>query len=127
MSFLRRALRPPRFPQGRYTYRGTGDFAGMALQLRVEPDGRGVMVIKANTVLHLNETATVYAYHFMQGKPENDVLKQIRRLYRVDPAKAKADYEKLIYTVRRFVQYLFLKWKKKNPSHINILRRYAWI
>jgi radical SAM protein with 4Fe4S-binding SPASM domain len=93
----------------------------MALQLRVEPDGRGVMVIKANTVLHLNETATVYAYHFMQGKPENDVLKQIRRLYRVDPAKAKADYEKLIYTVSTLARtekvcpISFLEVEKEEP------------
>ena len=121
MSFLRRALRPPRVPQGRYTYRGKGEFARMALQLRVEPDGRGVMVIKANTVLHLNETATAYAYYFMQGMPENDVVKQIRRMYRVDPAKAKADYEKLIYTISTLAQnekicpVSFLEVEKEEP------------
>jgi radical SAM protein with 4Fe4S-binding SPASM domain len=121
MSFLRRGLRPPRVPQGRYTYRGKGEFAGMALQLRVEPDGRGVMVIKANTVLHLNETATAYAYYFMQGMPENDVVKQIRRMYRVDPAKAKADYEKLIYTIstlaktEKICPVSFLEVEKEEP------------
>ena len=121
MSFLRRALRPPRVPQGRYTYRGKGEFARMALQLRVEPDGRGVMVIKANTVLHLNETACAYAYYFMQGMPENDVVKQIRCMYRVDPAKAKADYEKLIYTISTLAQnekicpVSFLEVEKEEP------------
>ena len=99
MSFLRKALRPPRVPQGRYTYRGKGEFAGMSLQLRIQPDGRGVMVINANTVLHLNETATAYTYYFMQGVPENEVLKQIRRMYRVNATKAKGDYEKLVYTI----------------------------
>jgi len=52
-------------PVGRYTYRGEGEFKGLALQLRIEQDGRGVMVIKANTVLHLNEplqpSPTTYA------------------------------------------------------------------
>jgi len=57
------------------------------------------MVINANTVLHLNETATAYAYHFMQGMPERDALKKVRRLYRVSNAKAKEDYSKLVYTI----------------------------
>ena len=71
----------------------------MALQLRIEPDGRGVMVINANTVLHLNESATVYAYFFMQGMLQADVLKNVSRIYRVGKTKAKEDFEKLVYTI----------------------------
>ena len=71
----------------------------MALQLRVEPGGKGVMVINANTVLHLNQTASTYAYFFMQGMPERDVLKKVQRIYRVRNAKAKEDYENLVYTI----------------------------
>jgi radical SAM protein with 4Fe4S-binding SPASM domain len=121
MSFLRKALRPPKVPQGRYTYRGEGEFAGMSLQLRIEPDGRGVMVINANTVLHLNETASAYAYYFMKGMPENDVLKQVRRMYRVNAAKAKADYEKLVYTIstlartEKICPVSFLEVEKEEP------------
>jgi len=121
MSFLRRALRPPKVPQGRYTYRGKDEFAGMSLQLRIQPDGRGVMVINANTVLHLNETASAYTYYFMQGMPESDVLKQIRRMYRVSAAKAKADYEKLVYTIstlartEKICPISFLEVEKEEP------------
>jgi radical SAM protein with 4Fe4S-binding SPASM domain len=121
MSFLRKALRPPAIPQGRYTYRGKDEFAGMALQLRIEPDGRGVMVINANTVLHLNETASAYAYHFMQGLPQSEVLKKIRRRYRVNKAKAKQDYEKLVYTIstlartEKICPVSFLEVEKEEP------------
>jgi radical SAM protein with 4Fe4S-binding SPASM domain len=121
MSFLRRALRPPKVPQGRYTYRGEDEFAGMALQLRIQPDGRGVMVINANTVLHLNETASAYTYYFMKGMPESDVLKQIRRIYRVNATKAKADYEKLVYTIstlartEKICPVSFLEVEKEEP------------
>jgi hypothetical protein len=73
--------------------------AGLALQLRVEPDGNGIMVINANTVLYLNETATAYAYFLMQGISEEAVLKKIRRMYRLDKKTAKKDYEKLVYTI----------------------------
>jgi radical SAM protein with 4Fe4S-binding SPASM domain len=121
MSFLRRILRPPAIPQGRYTYRGKGEFAKMSLQLRIEPDGRGVMVINANTVLHLNKTASAFAYFFMQGKPQDDVLKNIRRIYRVSAAKAKEDYEKLVYTISTLAQtekvcpVSFLEVEKEEP------------
>jgi radical SAM protein with 4Fe4S-binding SPASM domain len=121
MSFLRRILRPPAVPQGRYTYRGKGEFAKMSLQLRIEPDGRGVMLINANTVLHLNKTASAYAYFFMQGMPQNHVLKKIRRTYRVSAAKAKVDYEKLVYTISTLAQtekvcpVSFLEVEKEEP------------
>ncbi len=104
MSFLRRAFRPERIPEGRYTYRGKDQFAGLALQLRIEPGGEGVMVINAHTVLFLNETASAYAYFFMQGMPSNAVLKKIRSMYRVGEKTAKNDYEKLVYTISTLAQ-----------------------
>jgi radical SAM protein with 4Fe4S-binding SPASM domain len=104
MSFLRGVLFPPKIPNGLYAYRGTDKFAGLALQLRVEADGLGVMVINANTVLYLNETATAYAYFFMQGLHEDEVLKRIQRMYRVNAKTAKGDYEKLTYAVSTLAQ-----------------------
>jgi radical SAM protein with 4Fe4S-binding SPASM domain len=90
---------PPTIPAGRYTYRGKGPLAGLALQLRIELDGEGILVINADRVLFLNETATAYAYFFMNGFSSDEVLKKIRRAYRVDAETAKRDYEKLIYTI----------------------------
>jgi radical SAM protein with 4Fe4S-binding SPASM domain len=120
MSFLQR-IRKRQIPSGRYTYRGQGEFAGMALQLRIENDGRGVMVINANTVLHLNETASAYAYYFMQGFSQQQVLKKIRGLYHVNEAAAKQDYEKLVYTIstmaktERICPVSFLDVEKEEP------------
>ena len=120
MSLLKR-LRKPAAPAGRYTYRGSGEFAGLALQLRIEADGRGVMVINANTVLHLNETASAFAYYFMQGVPEDEVLKRIRRKYRVKHVEAKRDYEKLEYIISTLAQtekvdpVSFLQVEKEEP------------
>jgi radical SAM protein with 4Fe4S-binding SPASM domain len=121
MSFFRKILKSQTIPEGRYTYRGKGEFAGMALQLRIQQDERGVMVINANTVLHLNETATAYTYFFMQGLPESEVLKKIRRRYRVSASKAKEDYEKLIYMISTLAQtekvcpVSFLEVEKEEP------------
>ncbi len=121
MSFLRRAFRPPKVPQGRYTYRGRKKLAGLALQLRVEPNGEGILVINADRVLFLNETATTYAYYFMEGLSAEVVQKRIRRTYRVDPVTALKDYEKLVYTFSTLAQtekvcpISFLEVKSSEP------------
>jgi radical SAM protein with 4Fe4S-binding SPASM domain len=104
MSFLRKVFRPPEIPQGRYTYRGKGKFAGLALQLRVEPGDKGLLVINANTVLYLNETATAHAYFFMQGMSTDSAVKKIKRMYRVNSGTARKEHEKLIYAVSTLAQ-----------------------
>jgi sulfatase maturation enzyme AslB (radical SAM superfamily) len=115
------SLRKQGIPAGRYIYRGLGDYSKLALQLRIDDNGRGVMVINANTVLHLNETASAYAFYFMQGMPENELLKQIRRFYKVDEPTAKQDYEKLVYTIstlantEKVCPVSFLEVEKEEP------------
>ncbi|UCG45872.1 MAG: radical SAM protein [Candidatus Bathyarchaeota archaeon] len=88
-----------RIPTGLYSYRGKGKFAGLSLQLRVESSGEGLLVINANTVLHLNETATAHAYFFMQGMPTEEAVKNVKRDYRIDGATAHKDHERIIYTI----------------------------
>lgn len=104
MSFVKRIFRRPKIPQGRYTYRGEDEFRGLALQLRVEPDGNGLLVINANTVLFLNETSTAYAYFLMQGLTTDEVISEIRSIYRVKKRQASLDYDKLVYTVSTLAQ-----------------------
>jgi radical SAM protein with 4Fe4S-binding SPASM domain len=104
MSFIKRMFRRPKIPEGRYTYRGEGDFKGLALQLRVEPAGNGLLVINANTVLFLNETSTSYAYFMMQGLTTDEIISEIRNIYRVKERQARLDYDKLVYTVSTLAQ-----------------------
>ena len=104
MSLLRRILRVPEIPRGRFTYRGRGEFAGLALQLRAEPHGLGLLVINANTVLYLNETATAHAYFFMQGLSTDAAVKKIKRMFRVNAETARKEHEKLTYTISTLAQ-----------------------
>ena len=62
------------------------------------------MVINANTVLYLNETATAYGYFFMQGMPTEAVLKKVRRIYRVNAQAAKKHYEELVFAISTLAQ-----------------------
>ncbi len=121
MSFLKKVVDKPKIPFGRYMYRGEDKFKGMSLQLRIEQSGQGVMVINANTVLHLNHTAAAFAYYFMQGLQQKEVLAKIRRMYHVNTDTAKADYEKLVYTISTLAQtekidpVTFLEIEKEEP------------
>jgi radical SAM protein with 4Fe4S-binding SPASM domain len=104
LSFIRKALNRSTIPMGRYTYRGVGEFAKMALQLRVEQGGTGMLVINANTVLYLNETAAAHAYYMMQGMSAEEAVKNIRKIYRVDTDAARAEHDKLVFTVSTLAQ-----------------------
>jgi radical SAM protein with 4Fe4S-binding SPASM domain len=121
MSFLKHFGRKQQMPAGRYSYRGVDKYAGMSLQLRIEQNRQGVMVINGNNVLHLNHSATAYAYYFMQGLPEKEVIARIRRMYRVSVDKAKADYERLVFTISTLAQtqkidpVTFLEIEKEEP------------
>jgi radical SAM protein with 4Fe4S-binding SPASM domain len=120
VSFLN-GIRKLKISSGRYSYRGKDKFTGMSLQLRVEQDGQGVMVINGNAVIHLNQTATTFAYFFMQGLSRDEVLKKIRRMYRVSHEKAKDDYDKLVYAISTLAQthkvdpVSFLEIEKEEP------------
>ena len=65
------------------------------LHLRVEDDGRGLLIVNAATVLHLNQTAAEYARFLIQGADEEDVARSISRRYRVGREQARADYLQL--------------------------------
>jgi hypothetical protein len=62
------------------------------LHLRLEPDGNGVLIVNASTILHLNHTAAEYAYHLVLQTPEDKMLKEITRRYRVNRKQALQDY-----------------------------------
>jgi hypothetical protein len=61
------------------------------VHLRVEPDGRGLLIVNASTVLHLNETATAYAWHLLQGHDDEETAQWISRHFRVTRGRARRD------------------------------------
>jgi radical SAM protein with 4Fe4S-binding SPASM domain len=79
-----------------HAYERRDDAGGrVRMHLRVEPDGRGLLVINAARMLHLNQTATEYARLILEQIPTEQAVRTIRRRYRVDAATAQADYRRL--------------------------------
>lgn len=62
------------------------------LHLRMHGDGNSLLVVNAATMLHLNPTATEYAYHFMKGTSAEETAKSVAKRYRVAKAQAEQDY-----------------------------------
>ncbi len=63
------------------------------IHLRLQPDGSGVLVVNAATVLHLNPTAAEYAYHFIKGSDPQAAAKEVASRYRVPRDVALKDYQ----------------------------------
>ena len=81
-------------PAGFYTYQTPPEADEQyKLHLRIEPDGRGILIINASTVLHLNPTAVEYAYYFMHDFNQNRVVELVSKRYQVEPQQAQQDYQ----------------------------------
>ena len=102
---LRRLFKPvDPIPAGTYHYIAPPDDPrNYRLHLRVEPGGRGVLLVNAATVLHLNQTATEYAYYLIQNLPEDQVVNKINARYHVDKNTALAHYRDFVERIDTLV------------------------
>ncbi|MBE9523495.1 MAG: radical SAM protein [Chloroflexi bacterium] len=81
---------------GVYHYQAPDDAAiPYRLHLRLDPGGKGLLIVNAATVLHLNQTAAEYAYYLVQQVPEDEAARQVAKRYRVTEKEAREDFENL--------------------------------
>lgn len=79
-------------PVGIHHYQAPADAeTPLRMHLRIDPDGNGLLIINASTVLHLNQTATEFAYHLIQRTPEDEIIRLVTDRYRVTAEEAKKD------------------------------------
>ena len=91
-------------PSGTYHYQAPGsDPRNYRLHLRLEPDGRGILIINASTVLHLNITAAEFAFYLVQNLPEEQALDNIVARFRIDREQARQDYETFVERIDTLV------------------------
>lgn len=81
-------------PVGIHSYQSPAEAATpLRMHLRIEPDGTGLLIVNASTVLHLNQTAAEFAYHIIHGTPETETIRQVTDRYRVTPEEARKDLQ----------------------------------
>jgi len=104
INFLRQQItRTQPLPAGTHHYQSQPDEPAYRLHLRMLPDGAGILIVNAATVLHLNPTATEYAYHMMKGTAPEEAAKQIAKRYRVGRTTAKQDFLDFTERVRTLI------------------------
>ena len=95
---------PQAIPAGMYSYQAPAELPiRYRMHLRVEPDGTGILIVNAAIVLHLNETAVVYAYSLVQNQSEDEAIKQITRRYRVSDETARQDFRDFVERIETLV------------------------
>ena len=107
MNILERLFqRPaPKIQPGMYHYQAPPDDPrNYRLHLRIEPDLRGLLIVNASTVLHLNETAAEYAYYFIKNTPAEQVASHVASHYHVDRSQAFQDYQNLADRILTLVE-----------------------
>lgn len=99
-AFFARWLPPVKvvepLPPGIYHYQAPPEAENpYRLHLRIEADQRGVLIVNAATVLHLNSTATEHALQLVQGASLDQAARSIAARYRVGWRKARRDHQEL--------------------------------
>ena len=59
------------------------------MHLRIEPDGSGLLVVNGSTVVHLNQTAAEYAYHFILNTDAEAMSRQVAGRYGISSEQAR--------------------------------------
>jgi len=80
-------------PAGVYHKQDIQDNKPYRVHLRLKPDGSGIFILNASTILQLNPTAAEYAYHFIRGTEPEEAVRQISSRYRVSKEIAHKDYQ----------------------------------
>ena len=62
------------------------------MHLRMHGDGNSILILNAATILHLNPTATEFAYHFIKGTPADEVTQKVAKRYRAPKAQIRQDF-----------------------------------
>jgi radical SAM protein with 4Fe4S-binding SPASM domain len=61
------------------------------VHLRMDADGHGTLVVNASRVMHLNPTAALMAYLILEGKSENEIVREVGKKYRVKSGQITSD------------------------------------
>jgi hypothetical protein len=109
-------------PAGMYHYQAPADAPfPYRLHLRLDPNGEGILIVNASTVVHLNHTAAEYAYHLVQNTDEEEAVQQIARRYNVRKEIVRRDYHDLIDRLKTLIDtpdldpVSFLNFDREDP------------
>ncbi len=118
-------------PAGIYQHKSAADTAlPYRLQLRVEKDGNGILIINASTILHLNTTAVEMVYWLIQKGNPAAAADQITKRFRISHKTAKQDMDEVLSKIETLIQtedldpVTFLDMERVDPYSGNLTAPY---
>lgn len=120
---IRSFINPPKLLEpGNYRFQAPPDAPyPYRLHLRVESDGSGILIVNAATVLHLNQTATEYAYHMIHNDSTEATIKALVARYRVSEQEAAQDYQAFSERIHALIEMpdldpvMYLDFERSTP------------
>lgn len=77
---------------GLFHYRRETQEDKTRMHLRIDPDGRGLLIVNANRVVHLNPSATLMAYLHLEGKTPEEAGRAFHKKFRISAFQAQKDF-----------------------------------
>ncbi len=84
--------KPASIQSGLYHYTRENEYERSRVHLRVDEDGSGLLLVNASRVMHLNPTAALIAYLFLEDIPEPQALQKLAHTYGISKEQARQDY-----------------------------------
>jgi radical SAM protein with 4Fe4S-binding SPASM domain len=77
---------------GIYHYSINTSDAANRIHLRIEPDGLGILILNANQILHLNQTAAYMAFFYLEQISMKEIQSRITRDFRISSDQVEKDF-----------------------------------
>ncbi len=87
-----------------YHYRSGGTLEDHRVHLRIESNGSGILIIDADKILYMNQTAAEIVKGMLDGKDDLEIVRTITQRYRVGKDTVSEDLDALRHTIKRFAE-----------------------
>ncbi len=88
---------------GLYHYDFLSPEARSRVHLRIDEDGSGLIMVNANRVMHLNASASLMAWLYLEKIEPTQAIHNIQKRYKVTAQKAREDYSQISSTVSELI------------------------
>lgn len=100
-----RAKAPEPIPPGLYHYLQDHDGLYIRFHLRVEPDGRGLLLANASSATRLSPTGIIMAKGLLDGREQHEIVAEIKAGFKgADTAVVQADLQQVSGIINRQVE-----------------------
>jgi len=89
---------------GLHHYVHENEYEKSRIHLRIDADGHGTLIVNANSVMHLNPTATYMAWLILEEKTKEERVNAIRSRYVVSKAQAESDLSSFLFQFEELIR-----------------------